>query len=87
MPHYLTVHRDPSLSKAEIEANWVRLAGEKRAIWVKTWFSLEGGRRFCWWDGPDQETVEQVFRDYGISWEEIVKVQLTTPSDWRWRED
>lgn len=87
MPHYLSVHNEPSKSQEEIEAKWIELSQERRGIWVKTWYSLGEGLRFCWWDAPDQPTVEQIFLDHDVTWEEIIEVQLTTPSDWRWRED
>ena len=87
MPHYLTTHHDPAVSKERIEANWRRLAQERRAIWIKTWYNLAQGKRFCWWDAPDRMALETVFRDHDVSWEEIIPVELTTPSDWRWRDD
>jgi hypothetical protein len=87
MPHFLSVHHEPSASREKIEATWVQLAQETRGIWIKTWYNLDVGKRICWWDAPAQEALEEVFRDHGVTWEEIVPVELTTPSDWRWRED
>ncbi len=87
MPHYLTIHHEPVLSRREIESRWDVLAEERRALWVKTWYNLSEGRRFCWWDAPDGTTLEKIFSDHGVNWEEIVKVNITGPSDWRWRVD
>ena len=87
MPHFLSTHRDPSVSKDRLEAKWTNLAQERGAIWVKTWYNLPSGRRYCWWDAPDLEILEQIFARHGVSWEEIIQVELTTPSEWRWRED
>jgi len=87
MPHYLSIHDEPSVPKEEVESRWTNLAQESRAVWVKTWHALELTRRFCWWDAPDKETLEQIFRDYEITWTEIMPVRLTIPSEWRWRED
>ncbi len=87
MPHYLTIHQEPELSKEEIVSRWILLAQERRALWVKTWFNLSAGKRFCWWDAPNQKVIEQVFTDHGVTWKEIVKVKITNPSEWRWRED
>jgi len=87
MPHYLTIHNAPVLSRREIESRWAVLAEERRALWVKTWYNLSDCRRFCWWDAPDGATLEKIFSDHGVNWEEIVKVNITGPSDWRWRED
>ena len=87
MPHYLCIYREPSLSQEEITAQWMSLATERRAIWVKTWHNVPSRRRFSWWDSPSRDNVEEIFRDHGIPLEEIIEVELTTPADWRWRED
>jgi hypothetical protein len=87
MPHYLTIHEEPSATRKQIEARWVKLAEERRAIWVRTWYNFEAGKRFCWWDAPDRETLEEIFKDHGTTWTDICKVKLTTPSDWRWPEE
>jgi hypothetical protein len=54
---------------------------------MKTWFNLEIGVRFCWWDAPNQDELESIFQDHDVPWDRIVQVNLTTPSDWRWRDD
>lgn len=87
MPYYLTIHHEPMLTRQEIESRWVVLAGEPRAFWIKAWFDLSMGRRFCWWDAPNRGTLEQIFADHGVRWEEIVKVNMTDPSQWILRED
>ncbi len=87
MPHYLTIHHDPELPRENIESRWIELAQERRAFWVRTWYNLSAGKRFCWWDAPNQTVLEQVFADHHVTWEEIVKVDITNPSDWRWRDD
>ena len=87
MPHYLSIHHEPPAPKEKTEARWIVLAQERRAIWVKTWYTPDYATRYCWWDAPDEDTLEQVFQDNGVGWDEIIPVQLTTPSEWRWRED
>ncbi len=87
MPHYLTIHHEPGLSKEDMISRWNLLAEERRALWVRTWFNLSEGRRFCWWDAPNQAALEQIFTDHGVKWQEIVKVKITNSSEWRWRED
>lgn len=87
MPYYLSLHYEPSTPKEVVEGRWIELANERRAMWMKTWFNLKAGKRFCWWDAPDKDVLEAVFRDHDVPWENIIRVQLTTPSDWRWRED
>jgi hypothetical protein len=87
MPYYLTVHHEPSTAPEVIEGRWHGLAQERRAIWMKTWFNLQDGKRFCWWDSPNRDELESIFRDHDVPWDRIVKVNLTTPCDWRWRDD
>jgi hypothetical protein len=87
MPHYLCTHYEPSVPREKLESKWTDLAQERGAIWVKTWFNLQSGRRFCWWDAPSKETMIIIFQRNDISWEDIIQVEHTTPSEWRWRED
>jgi len=87
MPHYLTIHHEPELSKEDMVSRWSLLAEERRALWVRTWFNLSAGRRLCWWDAPNQAALEQIFTDHGVPWQDIIKVKITHSSEWRWRED
>ena len=87
MPSYLSTHHEPSVPREKLESKWIDLAQERGAIWVKTWFNLRSGKRFCWWDAANRESLEKIFEKHKVSWEDIIKVELTTPSDWRWRED
>lgn len=87
MPHYLTIHHEPAAPAEVIESRWIQLSQERRSIWRKTWYNLGLGKRFCWWDAPSRESLEQIFQDHLITWDEIIQVDLTTPSDWTWRED
>ncbi|MEW6351910.1 MAG: nickel-binding protein [Thermodesulfobacteriota bacterium] len=87
MAYYLAVHYEPKTPRDEIEARWVELADEKNAIWLKTWFNFAVGKRFCWWDAPDKDTLERIFRDHAVPWEEIIEVEQTTPAEWWSRED
>lgn len=87
MPYYLTTHNEPTVTRETVETRWREMARERRAFWVKTWFTHDQGRRFCWWDAPNREVLELIFDHYKVSWDEIIEVEMTTPSDWRWRED
>jgi len=87
MGYYLAMHHEPAESREKIESRWVGLAGERRAVWMKTWYNFDQGRRFCWWDAASEEILEAIFRDHGVPWEKIVKMELTTPGEWRWRDD
>jgi Protein of unknown function (DUF4242) len=87
MLKYLTIHKETHLDRVLLESRWINLAQERAGTWVKTWFNLQSGRRFCWWDSPSKETVRKTIQKHGVSWEDIIQVGLTTPSEWRWRED
>jgi hypothetical protein len=87
MPHYLAIHNEPAVPREKVAGRWIELAKEGRAIWLKTWYNFDNGRRFCWWDAPHKEALEDIFRDHGVPWEEIIEVEHTTPADWFGRED
>jgi len=87
MRHYLSTHHEPGVLKEVIETRWSTLAVDKRSIWVKTWFHRASGKRYCWWDAPNRETLEEVLRDHEVPWKDIIEVKLTIPAEWRWRED
>jgi hypothetical protein len=87
MAYYLAVHDEPTTSGEKIETRWVGLAAERRAIWMKTWYNFDIGKRYCWWDAPDRSALEEIFLDHGVPWEEILEVALTTPAEWWSRED
>ena len=87
MAHYLAVHYEESTPRERIEGRWIALARENRAIWLKTWYNFDLGKRYCWWDAPNKEALEEIFHDHGVPWEEIIEVEHTSPADWVSRED
>ncbi len=42
---------------------------------------------FCWWDTPSKQALRRILQKHGVSWEDIIQIELATPSEWRWRED
>ncbi len=56
---------------------------DSRAEWIMTVFNLEEGRRWCEWASPNPQTIEQIFRDLGIKWTEILEVEVTRASQQR----
>lgn len=87
MAYYLAVHVDKSTPRESVEDRWTALELERRAIWLKTWYDFGLGKRYCWWDAPTKQALEEVFRDYGVPWEEIIEVEHTTPAEWVSRDD
>lgn len=87
MMNYLVVHYEPDVPLEIVESRWSKLADERRASWLKTWHNLGIGKRYCWWDAPNEEILEQIFHDRRITWERITEVELTIPADWINRED
>lgn len=83
MPKYLTVHEETMIEKVTVESRWTELAKEPRAEWQVTLFTADMGRRWCEWDAPDRSVVEEIFREFGIKWSEIVEVEVTSASRWR----
>ncbi|MEW6349480.1 MAG: hypothetical protein AB1646_10500 [Thermodesulfobacteriota bacterium] len=83
MPKYLTIHEETAVDRVLLESRWAEIAMDARADWELTLFNLEQGRRWCEWDAPDTQAIEQILTDLGIKWTEILEVQVTTPSQWR----
>lgn len=83
MPKYLTVHDETMIDKVTVESRWTELAKEPRAEWQVTLFTADMGRRWCEWDAPDRSAVEEIFREFGIKWSEIIEVEVTSASQWR----
>lgn len=87
MAHLLSIHYEPSIPRGKLVERWRRLARARNAFWIKTWFNMDLGKRYCWWGAPNKETLEGVFAAHDVPWEEIVEVKFTTPAEWIFRED
>lgn len=83
MPKYLVTHHETNIDRILLETRWSEAARETRARWQMTLFRSDLGERYCEWDAPNKETLEEIFRDLGIKWSEIVEVEVTEASDWR----
>lgn len=87
MPKYLTIHEESIVDRVMLESRWTEIAtNETRANWQMTLFNVDLGRRYCEWDAPSAEVIEEVFRDLGIKWLEILQVDVTKASEWRFWE-
>jgi hypothetical protein len=79
----LTVHEEGGVDRVVLESRWTEIAQDPRADWRMTLYNLDLGRRYCEWDAPNREVVEQILRELGITWSDIVEVEVTTGSRWR----
>ncbi len=87
MRRYLTIHHETAVDRVLLESRWTEIAMDSRAEWIMTAFNLEQGRRWCEWVAPNSETIEEIFRDLGIKWTEILEVEVTRASQQRlWEE-
>lgn len=88
MKAYMVVHRAPELSWEIVEENWRKLAGVKTATWIKTYFNVDEGVRYCVWHAPDTPTLKKIFDDLGVSFESMIEVEETRPDMWggKWEE-
>jgi hypothetical protein len=87
MPKYLTVHNETTVDRVLLESRWTEIARrETRAKWQMTLFNMRSGRRYCEWDAPSAQVIEEIFGDLGIKWSEILEVSDTRASDWRFWE-
>ena len=83
MPKYLTLHDETLVDRVLLESRWSEISMDTRADWEMTLFNHEVGRRWCEWNAPNTGVIEEIFRDLGIKWTEILEVEVTTPSQWR----
>ncbi len=87
MPKYLTIHHETAVDRILLESRWTEISMDSRAEWIMTAFNLEQGRRWCEWVAPNPQTIEEIFRDLGIKWTEILEVEVTRASQQRlWEE-
>jgi hypothetical protein len=87
MPKYLTIHNETAVDRLLLESRWTEISMDSRAEWIMTAFNLEQGRRWCEWAAPNPQAIEEIFRDLGIKWTEILEVDVTTASQQRlWEE-
>ncbi len=83
MPNYLTIHHETAVDRLLLESRWTEISMDSRAEWIMTVFNLEEGRRWCEWVAPNPQIIEEIFRDLGIKWTEILEVQVTRASQQR----
>jgi hypothetical protein len=86
MPKYLTLHHETAVDRVLLESRWTEISMDPRADWIMTVFNLEEGRRWCEWSAPDPQAIEEILRDLGIKWTEILEVEVTRASQQRLRE-
>ena len=83
MPKFLTIHREPEKTLEKMEEAYKQLAKETTAVWVRTYYRKEDGRRICEWDAPSEESIMVVFKRTGVAWDEIIQVEEILPGRWR----
>jgi len=83
MPKYLITHDETNIDRILLETRWSEAAHATRGHWQMTLFGSDLGERYCEWDAPNKEAIEEMFRDLGIKWSEIVEVEVTKASEWR----
>jgi hypothetical protein len=87
MPKFLTMHLESTVDRVLLESRWTEIATkETRANWRMTLFNMPSGRRYCEWDAPSAQVIEEVFQELDIKWSEILEVDVTKASDWRFWE-
>ena len=81
----MVVHlKDPQYVSHHVNVLCKVCAREKRACWKRAYYNVEGGRMFCEWEAPDQESLEGILVEKGVYCEEIVEVKLQTPEECAW---
>ena len=83
MPKYLTIHNETGIERILLYSRWTEISRDPRAEWQMTLFTTDLGRRYCEWDAPNQQIIEEIFQELEIKWSEIVEVEMTAASRWR----
>ncbi|MBI4965213.1 MAG: DUF4242 domain-containing protein [Desulfomonile tiedjei] len=83
MPTFLSIHQENDVDRVTLESRWTEISKDRRALWHMTLFNVELGKRYCEWEAPNRETIEQIFQELGIKWTEILEVGVTLSSRWR----
>jgi hypothetical protein len=89
MKQYMVYHDAPDIRWEKVEENWRRLANVEEAKWLRTYYNIEKGIRYCIWLAPSEKELENIFENFDISFETIVQVGETVPDLWgrkRWKE-
>ena len=89
MKTFMVVHKAPKLSWDMVEENWRKLARIESATWIKTYYNVDEGLRYCLWQAPETATLEKIFGDLAISFYSITEVEETRPDMWgkeEWEE-
>jgi hypothetical protein len=85
MPRYMIVHRkDPQFVSNHINMACKICAKERRANWKRAYFSLKEGCIFCEWEASDQDSLEKILKESGLSCKEVVEVDVITPEECAW---
>lgn len=83
MPKFLVLHDEKNVDRILLESRWTEISMDPRAEWEMTLFNLDLGRRYCEWNAPNRHVIEQILRELGIKWSDIIEVDATTASEWR----
>lgn len=83
MPKFLTLHREPKKTWEKLEEAYRQLAKETTAVWIRTYYRIDDGRRICEWEAPSEESIIVLFKRTGITWDEIIEVEEILPGRWR----
>jgi hypothetical protein len=83
MPRFMTLHHETNLDRVLLESRWTEISMDPRADWLMTLYGVDPGERFCEWEAPDRETIEQIFWELKIKFTEIIEVDVTSGTDWR----
>ncbi len=86
MPKFLTIHKETNVDRVLLESRWTEISMDPRAEWQMTLYGTDLGERYCEWEAPSRNAIEEICGELGIKYSEIIEVEVTSPSDWcLWR--
>jgi len=83
MPKFLTIHDENITDRVLIESRLTEISSDPRAEWEIALLTSDLRRRFCEWDAPNRQAIEELLWDHQINWSQIVEVEVTSASRWR----
>jgi len=87
MPRFIVVHSMP-YNEEQIMITAKKMPDQlpPEVLWNITYCAFDDSKFFCEWEGPNKESIEQVFKASQIPYEAIYPVRLLDVKEAEFRE-
>lgn len=83
MSRFLTIHDESVTERVFLESRLTEILNDPRAEFNMALVDGDRGRRYCEWEAPSHQFVEELLWDYEITWSHMSEVEVTSASEWR----